>query len=1212
MAQPSMPPSENHDPETPHTPVCIVCGGALGSDRLEAQCPRCLLNLASSFGLPGEDGLEGGLPEPQQARSFGDYELLEEIARGGMGVVYRARQISLNRDVAIKMILAGELADLTALRMFEIEAHAAANLHHPNIVPVYEIGASETQHYFTMRYVPGGQTIANWAATRRSEPHGRGPGGGQERGEYRAIATAAAKVARAVAYAHMHSVLHRDLKPSNILWDAEAGPQITDFGLAKLLDSSDSGMTRSVQAMGSPSYMAPEQMDCGAGQITTVTDVYGIGAVLYELLAGRPPFVGASALETMRRAAEEAPPPIEGVPKDLRTICLKCLAKAQEDRYASAAELAEDLERFARGEPVSVVPLTPIQSAWRWSKRQPKAAALVTLFLAWLLAGMTGIIWQWRKAERARAEQAKTVAHLRWEEMGRWQEEGDPARALVFLASLIRERPDRWEASMYAMSIVDQSSFPVLAGPEIHPPAELVGQVCFAADGSWMAGAGKDRVVRVWETASGKETAQIPQVSPVSALAASAGPAALAIATRDGALTLGAAIDAAPTPLARASSAPIEELSFSANGSRILARVKDHLEIWECAAPGTSGPSPLKPPLAVSLSSGIKGASLSADGARAFAWSENEAVVWDTASGGEILRARPARRFIAGALAAGGARVALLDGEKSAIVWDIASRQPFPAIASPLFPRTRITLDFAGNRLTLSGFSNDLVVFDVKSGLPVSPPMKHQYVVLGLWTSADGTRTASYGLDDMVRVWDSQTGRSVMTGIPLGGLIRQSEEVHLSRDGRLVLEHTAPRKGAVESLSVWRATRTSKPQRRAIEGQSPIISARLSPDGRIGCVGLPSGNRFQVFEIDTGRVLLDRAIEGHAYAHLITPDSRRYYVMTDTGWLHGWSLETGEELWKPNHQPGAVRPAALSPDGTRIIAGHNDGHIRIYDTATGKLVQTLDHPGEIKVLRFAPDGSGRFVSGSTDQLAHVWDLRTGRMLQTFTGHADTVISAAWSPDGRLVATASYDRTARVWDMATGKPLGAPMQHTISLSHLEFSPDGALLATACRDQTARLWHPLTGLPASPPLPQQSSCQTVRFTADGAAFIVRDSDGFRFWDTSTGEAITVHYPEPEINGLGVDAECYRALMSGDGSRVFLARQMNDSALWSIPQPRGRAPAWFPDFLEMLAQARLNARGEILFVDPGQLSQLEERIGKDQKGDIYGEWARRVLGR
>lgn len=333
---------------------------------------------------------------------------------------------------------------------------------------------------------------------------------------------------------------------------------------------------------------------------------------------------------------------------------------------------------------------------------------------------------------------------------------------------------------------------------------------------------------------------------------------------------------------------------------------------------------------------------------------------------------------------------------------------------------------------------------------------------------------------------------------------------------------------------------------------------------------------------------------------------KRCYALTANGWLYGWELETGAELWPPSHQPGYIRPGAISPDGTRIIAGHNDGHIRIHDTATGALVQTLDHPGEVKVLRFAPDGSGRFFSASTDRLAHVWDLPTGKKLQTFAGHSDVIIASAWSRDSRFIATASYDTTARVWDVANGQLLGAPMPHLGWLSHLEFSPDGTRLATVCRDGTARLWHPRTGQPASPPIALQTSGEAVRFTADGRAFVVRDHDGFRFWDTATAEPVTPHYAEPSSGGVGMDSENWRAILSPDGTRVFLAAAMNDGALWSIPQPRTRAPAWLPAFLETLAGLRLDERGELRLLPPSEPPALP--VGSPE--DEYAAWALKIL--
>jgi serine/threonine-protein kinase len=279
------------------------------------------------------DGLAPG-------RRFGEYELLGELGRGGMGVVYKARQVTLNRLVALKMLLPGGLAGAEDLCRFRTEAEATAALRHPNIVCVHEVGQVDGRPFFSMDFIDGGSLAQQLAG---------GPLAGK------AAARHVATVARAIHYAHDHRILHRDLKPSNILLDRDGQPYVTDFGLAKSLDV-EAGQTRTGAVLGTPGYLAPEQA-AGRKELTPATDVYGLGALLYELLTGRPPFRAATSLDTILQVLECQPAPPRllnpAVDRDLETICLKCLEKDPRRRYASAAALADDLERFQAGEPIT-------------------------------------------------------------------------------------------------------------------------------------------------------------------------------------------------------------------------------------------------------------------------------------------------------------------------------------------------------------------------------------------------------------------------------------------------------------------------------------------------------------------------------------------------------------------------------------------------------------------------------------------------------------------------------------------------------------------------------------------------------------------------------------------------------------------------------------------------------------------------------------------
>lgn len=427
----------------PALKTCPRCGAKLSGDGPGGACPACLLALA--IAEPADNaGLGSSGLRTQTVRYFGDYELIEEIARGGMGVVYRARQLSLNRLVALKMIAAGQLATPAAVQRFHTEAEAAARLDHPHIVPIYEIGQYEGQHYFSMKLLEGG-TLADAISrsSRRKEARTEtmprssrrkealtsispGPQTAEKSeppcvGFYtqKEIARLVATVARAVHYAHQRGILHRDLKPTNILLDETGEPHVTDFGLAKLLED-DTPLTHSLALLGTPSYMAPEQAAGGAKQLTIAADIYSLGAVLYELLTGQPPFRAETAVETLRQVCEQEPvppgqlirrghfalrAPHSALDRDLETICLKCLSKDPLKRYGSAELLAQDLDRWRNGESILARPVGAPEKAWRWCRRRPVVAGLLLAILLALVSGLVVSNWFYLR-EKASREQA--------------------------------------------------------------------------------------------------------------------------------------------------------------------------------------------------------------------------------------------------------------------------------------------------------------------------------------------------------------------------------------------------------------------------------------------------------------------------------------------------------------------------------------------------------------------------------------------------------------------------------------------------------------------------------------------------------------------------------------------------------------------------------------------------------------------------------------
>lgn len=1108
------------DSNPAHSGTCGVCGTPL-TGRLGTQCARCLLGLGGGWDGPTDALSDEDFLDRHQVRRFGDYELLEEIARGGMGVVYRARQLSLNREVAVKMILAGELAGKDSLRMFRREAHAAANLHHPNIVPVYEIGEYELQHYFTMRLVAGGRNIAGWAASRR--------------GRWREIAAATAKAAHAVAFAHSHGVLHRDLKPSNILWDDANGPQVTDFGLAKLLHESDGAVTLSARVLGSPNYMAPEQAAGHDAEITTTTDVYGLGAVLYELLSGRPPFSGKSAIDTLRRVADETPAPLPEVPKDLWTVCLKCLAKRSEDRYASASDLAADLERFARGEPVSAVPLTPLQSGWRWARRRPQLATLLGVTVASFVIGIAGILWQWRTAELARHGESAalkkataTVVDLYVHSGLTAAKDDDGTRAALWFAKAAEASPDEprqlenlsrhaaWrDDSPTAIRAFRSEIGPIYrlawnrsgtaligrtwqlkaavwdADKETRwkPPGKFaMDNALWANEAEWFISVG-DGYARLTEYPSGRELARTPCSMNAICLALSRDDRWAAVGG-DSPLIWDLSTGATK-PLPKTKSPP-RIMDFSEDARRLLICFDDLVGI--CATDSQS--EFLYPPVSCVIPT-IPGF-LGND--RFFTTFKNsEVAVVDAGSGAQVETYKYAETECT-------PRLASPDGRFIATSQSQPIERPAGFIRHASHPNRVEQNDFSRDSTLLATACYDSVVrlIPLTGDSPVRKIGWHQEGALGVAISPDGLRlaTSQQGVE-LVRIWRLNTPPEPRK-IPHSGY---NSGFCLSADGgRIAPSGTTRAFMRLERTRVY-STDTAEPLGPEIVPGGAIMNAAFAPDASwLALICSDLTNRFdQAFATGGGSGNLqfwnyrDSSRMGETIA--LPAEPRGLAIHSSGRWLAIYTakrelleMEVSTRKFRVLHSTTNSHFSSdiysngdcrYSPDGRFLAAWAMRQPAVLWDRDREMLVpiQTAG-PSQVASVDF----HGNLLSTvSIESRIEFFSLPDASPARAPLQDTDWLFLGRFSPDGDLFLSGGRGKIARVWDWRRGEAKFSALRHENEVFAGCFLPESGCLATGGVDRTIRIWDVDTGLPRRAPLLTDGAPLQLDLTPDGRTLV-----------------------------------------------------------------------------------------------------------------------------
>jgi WD40 repeat protein len=1024
------------------------------------------------------------------------YTILGELGRGGAGIVYHARHRALGRPVAIKMLHPGLFPTEADRRRLRAEAEAVARLQHPNVVQLYEMGEAGGSPYLVLEYVAGG-TLASYLAGRPQPP--------------REAAALVAALARAVHAAHLKHIIHRDLKPANILLQRDAAaaedsgaeqgsgcgtlspldvPKITDFGLAKRLDRTATGLTQTLS--GTPAYMSPEQVPARAGEppatpITPATDVYALGVILYEMLTGRPPFLGTDWVATLLQVVRRAPvPPRElqpGTPLDLQTICLKCLEKDPGKRYATAAELADDLGRLLDHEPIRARRVGPLGRLARWGRRNPAPAGSLAGLVAIGLLALAASLWQWKKADDL--ARSLFLANVRSEERlreaidarERAERAGDEA-----LRRGKAERRERYRSNVAAAAAALQlqnsktARRALEAAPEEHRDWEW-RHLHTQLDGA--------RAVMPGFLPSSGSSNQLPLISPSGGQLAAVDADACTIDLYD--VTTGTAIGAL-----RGHEGPIFALAYSPDGRRL--------------------------------------ASGSAD---------RTVRLWDLAAGKElaVLRGHEGPIEWLG-FSPNGRRIGSLD-DRSGRLWDAATGRAVAALGRP-DGHAVAAFEPDGGRLVV-GSEHQVFTSDATTGRRIAVLGNHGDRVLHLAVSPDGRRIASHGhREKTIRVWDAATGREVAA---LRGDLEYSGALTFSPDGsRLASGSVYPD----NTVSLWDAA-TGRLIAEMPGHKNTIRWVAFGPDGR-RIVSASSDQTARLWDGVTGRPIA--TLRGHTeglWLAVFSPDGRRVVTASADQTLRLWDAGSGDRIAVLRGHGAEVWGATFAAHGALLVSRSADGETRVWDMELAERNGILrGHESFVYDVTFSPDGT-RVASVAWDATLRIWDATTGRqtaLLRHDHDHSrlDIVSSVAWHPGGGQLATVTRGDAIILWDLVSGQParvLKAPTGSWAGDARAVFNPAGTLLAAGSRDGSVRLWDVATGEPAGVLPGHRGPALDVAFSPDGSRLASVGFDGtVRLWDAATRSSVGV---------LPGDAEGYRIAYSADGHLIAACSLRGNVRLW-----------------------------------------------------------------
>ncbi|MFO0951222.1 MAG: protein kinase [Isosphaeraceae bacterium] len=1073
------------------------------------------------------------------------YEIEGRLGRGGMGIVYKARQTLLNRTCALKMILSSEHAEPEECLRFLAEAEAIAKLRHPNIVQIHHLGEHDGCPYFEMEYLEGGSLAGRLDGTPWTPAD---------------AARMVELLALAMSEAHRQGIVHRDLKPGNVLLTADGTPKVADFGLAKLMNS-ERGLTRTDLVLGSPSYMAPEQAEGKAKEVGPAADLYALGAILYELLIGRPPFRGATVFDTLRQVREDEPVPpsrlVPGVPLDLETIALKCLQKDPGRRYDSAISLAEDLRRFQANEPILARPVGAAERSWRWCRRNPAVAGLLASTAAALVCVASAAVLYANQERRIADEQSRAnqdsqryadrirqaldesnrrMAALYYERGQAACEQQDIGPGLLWLreswraASQAGAAAAGWERAARVNLGAWYRSFPTPEAEDSNNGGSVPESMAYRPDGKTVltAGAGGTLLLRDAST-----------LEPIGKPMEHGGQAVRVSLSRDGKTALTGGLNGYAClwnvdtqqrigePLAHG--APVRAAALSPDGRTALTGGNDNLgRLWD-----------LKSRLVIGTfrhQERVWGACFSPDGALALTTSpDGEVKLWD-AHTGEPRGVLPCGDAVTAAVFhPKHGRVlftATIGPEGFVRFWDVPTGKPLSEPLKHGGPVRSAAFSPDGRIVVTGGLDGTARLWDAATHEPVGKELRHNGGIFSVAFSPDGKTIVTGSLDGTARLWDAATGEPLGPPLPHAGQVRC---VAFRSDGRAALTGSDDQK--VRSWSVIKVALTPGTSRlwRGEPNRSAEFDRTL---GRI--LAQNTDGALRLLDAASGQPLGPPLKFGEPAGPLaIHPDGR---TVLAGGLLLGAQLcdgITGRRIGEPVRHERNVQGGAFSRDG-ELAMTWSQSSVRLCSARDGLPRGEPLPVGDVWIycVEFSPDGKllavGNDVGGAALGEVHFWDVETRKQVGAVIRLGVRVTHLAFSPDGKTLVAMGTDQQVRLWDVARGVQIGSPTHSRYQVQRLDFSPDGKTLLLMGVNGTLQMLDIVTGQSIGPELVFPETLRSAWFEEDGRSVLAITADG-------TAWRHTLHEPPDDLDRTQEDLEALTGLTldpSGAVQRLDLA--------------------------------------------------------------------------